>query len=139
MLCLYLVQHLLHQIKAQQFYTDLVLYQQCLVLLKIVEFNDFSTLSDLPVLFKADLIFKDFSRKPSKFKYFPSLCEPCRSFKVRRVLTIKCCWLVGWFDSLPLSQQLSSHAEMVSSPNHTFSWASWTKQFTRSSFTYFRL
>ena len=25
----------------------------------------------------ADLIFKDFSRKPSKFKYFSSLCEPC--------------------------------------------------------------
>ena len=33
--------------------------------------------SDIPVLFKADLIFKDFSRKPSKFKYFSSLCEPC--------------------------------------------------------------
>ena len=25
----------------------------------------------------ADLIFKDFSSKPSKFKYFSSLCEPC--------------------------------------------------------------
>ena len=33
-----------------------------------------------PVLFKADLIFKDFSRKPSKFKYFSSLCEPCTLF-----------------------------------------------------------
>ena len=29
LLCLYLVQHLLHQIEAQQFYTDLDLYQQC--------------------------------------------------------------------------------------------------------------
>ena len=29
------------------------------------------------MLFKADLIFKDFSRKSSKFKYFSSLCEPC--------------------------------------------------------------
>ena len=29
----------------------------------------FKALSDFPVLFKADLIFKDFSRKPSKFKY----------------------------------------------------------------------
>ena len=34
LLCFYLVQHLLvqyllHQIKAQQFYTDLDLYQQC--------------------------------------------------------------------------------------------------------------
>ena len=28
--------------------------------------------------FMADLIFKDFSRKPSKFKYFSKLCEPCR-------------------------------------------------------------
>ena len=29
LLCLYLVQHMLHQIQAQQFYTDLGLYQQC--------------------------------------------------------------------------------------------------------------
>ena len=28
LLCLYLVQHMLYQIKAQQFYTDLGLYQQ---------------------------------------------------------------------------------------------------------------
>ena len=33
--------------------------------------------SKFPVLFKADLTFKDFSRKLSKFKYFSSLCEPC--------------------------------------------------------------
>ena len=77
LLCLYSVQHLLHQIKAQQFYTDLGLYQQCLVLQKIVEFKDFlRLLSDFPVLFKADSIYKDFSRKTSKFKYFSSLCEP---------------------------------------------------------------
>ena len=38
---------------------------------EIVEFKNFSRLlSDFPVLFKADLNFKDFSRKPSKFKYF---------------------------------------------------------------------
>ena len=68
---------MLHQIKAQQFYTDLGLYQQSYVLQKIVDFKDFLRfLSDFPVLFKADLIFKDFSRKPSKFKYFSSLCEP---------------------------------------------------------------
>ena len=78
MLCLYLVQLMLHQIKAQQFYTDLDLYQQCKVLQKIEEVKDFSRhLSDFPVLFKADLIFKDFSRKPSNFKYFSSVCEPC--------------------------------------------------------------
>ena len=52
--------------KGTTIYTDLDLYQQ-----KIEEFKDFSRLlSDFPVLFKADLIFKDFSRKPSKFKYF---------------------------------------------------------------------
>ena len=74
---------MLHQIKAQQFYTDLGLYQQCQVLQKIVEFKDFSRLlSDFPVLFKADLIFKDFSRKPPKFKYFSSLCEPCNPMKI---------------------------------------------------------
>ena len=70
---------MLHQIKAQQFYTDLGLYQQCYVLQKIVEFKDFSwLLSDFPVLFKAGLIFKDFLRNPSKFKYFSSLCKPCK-------------------------------------------------------------
>ena len=55
---------MLHQIKAHQFYTDLGVYQQ-----KRVEFKDFSRLlSDFPVQLKADLIFKEFSRKPSKFK-----------------------------------------------------------------------
>ena len=39
--------------------------------------QDFSRpLSYFPVLFKAYLIFNDFIRKPSKFKYFSSLCEP---------------------------------------------------------------
>ena len=47
------------QIKAQYFYTDLGLYQQCYVIQKKAEFKDFSRLlSDSPVLFKADLIFK---------------------------------------------------------------------------------
>ena len=32
LLCFYLVQHMLHQIKAQQFYNDLGLYQPCQVL-----------------------------------------------------------------------------------------------------------
>ena len=52
-------------------------YQQCYFLQKIEEFKDFlKPLSDFPVLFKAYLIFKDFSRKPSKFKYFSSMCQP---------------------------------------------------------------
>ena len=33
--------------------------------------------SKIQGFFKADLIFKDFSSKPSKFKYFLSLWEPC--------------------------------------------------------------
>ena len=70
---------MLHQIKAQQFYTDLGLYQLCEVLQKIGEFKDFSRiLSDFPVLSNADLIFKDFSRKPSKFKYLHSQCSCLR-------------------------------------------------------------
>ena len=41
------------------------------------KFKDFSwPLSVFQVLFKADLNFKDFSRKPFKFKYFSSQCEP---------------------------------------------------------------
>ena len=32
------------------------------------------------VLFKADLIFKNFSRNPFEFKYFSSLCEPWLKF-----------------------------------------------------------
>ena len=69
LLCLYLVHEMLHQIKAQQFYTGLGLYQQCYDLQKI-EFKGFSMpLSDFPVFFKADLIFKDFSRKPSKLAH----------------------------------------------------------------------
>ena len=40
----------------------------------------FKALSHMPIHFKADLIFKDFSRKPSKFKYFSSLCKPCRTW-----------------------------------------------------------
>ena len=67
---------MLHQIKTQQFYTDLGLLST--VLQKKVKFKDFSRLlSAFPVLFKADLIFKDISRKPTKFKYFSSLWEPC--------------------------------------------------------------
>ena len=66
---------MLHQIKAQQFYTEIPI-NECQVIQKIVEFKDFlRTLSDFPVLFKADLIFKDFSSKSSKFKYFSSMCS----------------------------------------------------------------
>ena len=67
---------MLHQIKAHQFYNDLGLYHLCQVLQKKVEFKDFSRLfNNFPVLFKADLISKNFFAP--EFKYFSSLCEPC--------------------------------------------------------------
>ena len=68
---------MLHQIKAQQFYTDLVLSSLSTVLIptKIVEFKDFSRLlSDFPVLFKADLIFKAFQESPLNSSTFQA-CE----------------------------------------------------------------
>ena len=44
----------------------------------MVKPKDFSRLLHVfQVLFKANLIFKDFSRQSSIFKYFSSLCEPC--------------------------------------------------------------
>ena len=45
----------------------------------MVKFKDFSSpLSVFPVLFKTNLIFKDFSRQSCifKLKYISSLCEP---------------------------------------------------------------
>ena len=47
--------------------------------------------NDFPVLFKADLIFKEFSRKPSKFKYLiSSLCEPCFPEKTKSYKPAHC-------------------------------------------------
>ena len=56
---------------------------------KIVNFKDFTRLlSDFPVLFMVDVFLKDFSRKPSKFKYFSSLCEHCiRPQKKKCIIT----------------------------------------------------
>ena len=43
----------------------------------MVKFKDFlRPLSVFQVLFKANLIFKDFSRQSCIFKYFSSMCEP---------------------------------------------------------------
>ena len=70
---------MLYQIKAQQFYTDFGLYQQCYmqVLQKIAEFKDFSRLlRDFPVLFRADLIFKDFQESPLNSSTFQACVNP---------------------------------------------------------------
>ena len=76
LLWLYLLQHLLLQIKAQQFYTDLDLYQQCKVLPKI-EFKDFSRpLIDFPVLFKAYLISRTFQKSPPNSSAFQASANP---------------------------------------------------------------
>ena len=54
----------------------------------MVKFKDFSRpLSVFPVLFKTYLILKDFSRKPSKFKYFSRLCEPSSHAKTQNFKT----------------------------------------------------
>ena len=77
---------MLHQIKAQQFYNDLGLYQLWQVLQKIVEFKDFPRfLSDFPVPFKDDLNFKDFSWKPSKVQ---ALIKPVRTLVEQTLLTL---------------------------------------------------
>ena len=69
-----------------------------------MEFKDFSRfLSDYPVLFKTDLTFKDFSRKPSKFKYFSSLREPCRSLYSKQN---------GLEQTAPYDQSLCLHATL---------------------------
>ena len=81
--CLYLVQHILHQIKEPQFYTDLSLQKHCWILLYMVKFKDFSRpWSVFQILFKANLMFKDFSRQSCIFKYFSSLCEPCSMTRI---------------------------------------------------------
>ena len=67
-----------NKVKAPQFYSYLGLQKQCWILLQMVKFKDFSRpLSIFEVLFKANFIFKDFSRQYCIFKYFSSLCEPC--------------------------------------------------------------
>ena len=94
---------MLRQIKSQQFHTDLGLCQLCYVLQKIVELKDFSRLfGGFLVLFKADLIFKVFSRKPSKSKYFSSLCEPWFSTEnfasfLREQKIVLLCTLIAYF------------------------------------------
>ena len=60
--------------KASQFYIDLGLENT----VEMVKIKDFSRpLSVLQLLFKANLIFKYFSRHSCVFKYFSSPCKPC--------------------------------------------------------------
>ena len=60
----------------------------------MVKFKDFTRpLSVFQVLFRANLIFKDFSKQSCIFKYFSSLCEPCHVEKM--VIGIKHDFLPG--------------------------------------------
>ena len=79
-----------------------------LSLQKIVVFKDFSKLlSDFPVLFKADLIFKDFQESPLNSSTFQALRTLYNHFFFQNRVEKESLCLV-WFDSLPLSQQLWS-------------------------------
>ena len=66
-----------------------------------------AVLSDFSVLFKADLIFKDFSRNPSKFKYFSSLCQPWSI----NLVPFKALQLVGLRFYVPVNSY--GHVKMV--------------------------
>ena len=68
---------MLHQIKAPQFYTDLGLKNTVESSLDGKIQGLFKAFEFFQVLFKANLISKDFSRQSCIFKYFSNLCEPC--------------------------------------------------------------
>ena len=67
----------------------------------MVKFKDFlRPLSVFKVLFKANLIYKDFSRQSCIFKYFSSLCEPCMhiffsnsNYPLLKTVQIQISWL----------------------------------------------
>ena len=85
LLCLYLVQYMLHLFNKGT--TILSWFRSQLTVLNPTENIKFRGLGNFPVLFKANLIWKDFSRKPSIFKYFSSLwksrCYICRSQQIQ--------------------------------------------------------
>ena len=73
----FLVQHLLHKIKVQQFYTDLGIYQQCLVLQKIVEIEDFSRLWVIFQYFSRQISFsRTFQERPLNSSTFQACANP---------------------------------------------------------------
>ena len=66
-------------IKTPHFYTDLDLQKTVLNPLANGKIQGLFKAFEcfFQVLFKANFIFKDFSRQSCIFKYFSSLCEPC--------------------------------------------------------------
>ena len=85
------------EIKAPHFDTDLSLQKTVLnppVNGKIQ--GIFTSLSIFQVLFKANLILKDFSRQSCIFKYFSSLYEPCLTFLFMIHQFHESCKLTSW-------------------------------------------
>ena len=71
-----MVQHILHQIKAPQFYTDLGLQKTVLNLLANGKIQGlFKAFECFQVLFKANSIFKDFQDSP----VYPSTFQTCEN------------------------------------------------------------
>ena len=96
---------MLHQIKASQFYTDLGLQRQCIILLWMVKFKDFSRpFCVFQVLFKANLIFKDFKTvlyiqvlfKPVRTLSFHTLSKYLQGFSNLSEVGARC--LLTWED-----------------------------------------
>ena len=65
---------MLHQIKAQQFYTDSDPYQQCWVLQEIGEFKAFESFSST---FQGRFYLQGLFKKALRIQVLSSLCKPC--------------------------------------------------------------
>ena len=83
---------MLHQIKAQRFYTNLDLYQLCFSPTENRIQGLFKALSDFPVLFKADLILKNFQ----EITLNPSTFQACANPGAAMTLTrLRICEVTG--------------------------------------------
>ena len=76
----------------------------------------FETFERFSSTFQTDLIFKEFSRKQSKFKYFPSLCEPCSLFSKHNIYPVLDLGLVFTASLGPRSStKVETHASFTES------------------------
>ena len=80
---------MMHQIMAQQFYTDIGLHQPELSLTENSRIS--RLLSDFPVLFKADLIFKDFQESPLNSSTFQACTNPVIQVTLALGLQMRVC------------------------------------------------
>ena len=83
----------------------------------MVKFKNFSRpLSVFQVLFKANLILKDFSRQSCIFKYFSSQCEPCKCIDACTCSSFQICSL----KKVILSKQRILVLQRTESVEYTF-------------------